>query len=73
MLIAVDDYNVLYSHTGYQEAVHAFHRRDVTPDELRLVRVPRTWYCCWWYCWHCWYCWWCCAIQLMAVASTIII
>jgi hypothetical protein len=39
-LIAVDDYNVLYSHTGYYESVHNFHRRQLAPDELRLVRQP---------------------------------
>jgi hypothetical protein len=35
----VDDYNVLYSHTGYYESVHNFHRRQLAPDELRLVRA----------------------------------
>lgn len=39
-LLAVDDYNVLYSHTGYYESVHSFHRRQLAPDELRLVRRP---------------------------------
>lgn len=40
-LIAVDDYNVLYSHTGYHESLHSFHRRQLAPDELRLVRAFR--------------------------------
>ncbi|KAI3428497.1 hypothetical protein D9Q98_007321 [Chlorella vulgaris] len=40
-LIAVDDYNVLYSHTGYYESVHNFHRRQLAPDELRLVQAFR--------------------------------
>ncbi|KAL4439233.1 hypothetical protein ABPG77_004135 [Micractinium sp. CCAP 211/92] len=40
-LLAVDDYNVLYSHTGYYESVHSFHRRQLAPDELRLVRAFR--------------------------------
>lgn len=39
-LLAVDDYNVLYSHTGYYESVHSFHRRQLAPDELRLVSRP---------------------------------
>jgi hypothetical protein len=40
-LIAVDDYNALYWQTGYYEAVHNFHRRQLAPDELRLVRAFR--------------------------------
>jgi hypothetical protein len=36
-LIAVDDYNALYARTGYYESVHNFHRRQLAPDELRLV------------------------------------
>lgn len=40
-LIAVDDYNALYWQTGYFESVHNFHRRQLAPDELRLVRAFR--------------------------------
>lgn len=41
VLIAVDDYNVLYSHTQYFEAMHAFHHRSLAPEEIRLVRAFR--------------------------------
>ena len=43
VLLAVDDYNALYSRTGYYESVHNFHRRQLAPEELRLVsrRTPR--------------------------------
>ncbi|PSC69955.1 28S ribosomal mitochondrial [Micractinium conductrix] len=38
VLLAVDDYNALYSRTGYYESVHNFHRRQLAPEELRLAR-----------------------------------
>ena len=47
-LIAVDDYNALYARTGYYESVHNFHRRQLAPDELRLVsRQPGLCICMW--------------------------
>lgn len=39
VLLAVDDYNALYHRTTYGEAVHPLHRRQLQPDELRLVRA----------------------------------
>uniref|UniRef100_A0A1D2A603 Small ribosomal subunit protein mS29 n=3 Tax=Auxenochlorella protothecoides TaxID=3075 RepID=A0A1D2A603_AUXPR len=38
VLLAVDDYNALYHRTTYGEAVHPLHRRQLQPDELRLVQ-----------------------------------
>ena len=38
VVFAMDDYNALYSHTGYYEAVSFKKRRMIKPEELRLVR-----------------------------------
>lgn len=37
VLIAVDDYNVLYSHTNYHEWVNEVYRRQLPPHEMRLA------------------------------------
>lgn len=36
-LVAVDDYNVLYSHSNYHEWMNEVYRRQVQPHELRLA------------------------------------
>ena len=41
VLIAVDDYNVLYSHTDYHEWMSEVYRRQVQPHELRLASALR--------------------------------
>jgi len=41
VLIAVDDYNVLYSHTNYHEWMNEVYRRQVQPAELRLALALR--------------------------------
>ena len=37
VLVAVDDYNVLYSHTNYHEWMNEVYRRQLQPHELRLA------------------------------------
>ena len=37
VLIAVDDYNVLYSHTNYHEWMNEVYRRQLQPHELRVA------------------------------------
>ena len=37
VLIAVDDYNVLYSHANYHEWMNEVYRRQLQPHELRLA------------------------------------
>ena len=41
VLIAVDDYNVLYSHANYHEWMNEVHRRQLQPHELRLASAFR--------------------------------
>ena len=41
VMIAVDDYNVLYSHANYHEWMNEVHRRQLQPHELRLVSALR--------------------------------
>lgn len=41
VLVAVDDYNVLYSHANYHEWMNEVHRRQVQPHELRLASALR--------------------------------
>jgi Mitochondrial ribosomal death-associated protein 3 len=40
-MVIVDEYNALYSHTGYHEPMHQFYRRPLAVDELRLARSFR--------------------------------
>ena len=37
VMVAVDDYNVLYSHTNYHEWMNEVFRRPLQPHELRLA------------------------------------
>lgn len=41
VLVAVDDYNVLYSHTNYHEWMNEVYRRQLQPHELRLASAFR--------------------------------
>ena len=41
VMIAVDDYNVLYSHTNYYEWMNEVYRRQLQPHELRLASAFR--------------------------------
>eukprot|EP00951_Prasinocladus_malaysianus_P015247 scaffold116709_cov47-Prasinocladus_malaysianus.AAC.4 len=41
VVFALDDYNALYSHTAYYEAVTFKKRRMIMPEELRLVKALR--------------------------------
>jgi len=41
VMVALDDYNALYSHTGYYEAVTFKKRRMIKPGELRLASALR--------------------------------
>jgi len=41
VVFALDDYNALYSHTGYYEAVSFKKRRMIMPNELRLANALR--------------------------------
>lgn len=41
VLIAVDDYNVLYSHANYHEWMSEVNRRQIQPHELRLASALR--------------------------------
>ena len=41
VMIAVDDYNILYSHANYHEWMNEVHRRQLQPHELRLVSALR--------------------------------
>lgn len=36
-MVIIDEYNALYSATEYHEPMHAFYRRPISPDELRLA------------------------------------
>jgi hypothetical protein len=40
-MVVVDEYNALYSHTGYHEPMHQFYRRPLAVDELRLAKSFR--------------------------------
>jgi hypothetical protein len=40
-MVIVDEYNALYSHTGYHEPMHQFYRRPLSVDELRLAKSFR--------------------------------
>lgn len=41
VMIAVDEYNVLYSHANYHEWVNEVYRRQLQPHELRLASTLR--------------------------------
>ena len=41
VMIAVDDYNILYSHANYHEWMNEVYRRQLQPHELRLVSALR--------------------------------
>lgn len=41
VMIAVDEYNVLYSHANYHEWVNEVYRRQLQPHELRLASALR--------------------------------
>lgn len=41
VLIAVDDYNLLHSHTEFYEAASTFHRRQIPPEEIQLAAALR--------------------------------
>lgn len=40
-MVVVDEYNALYSHTGYHEPMHQFYRRPLAVEELRLAKSFR--------------------------------
>ena len=41
VLIAIDDYNLLHSHTEFYEAASTFHRRQIPPEEIQLAAALR--------------------------------